>query len=501
VTDARAAVRARLERLTTEWAGERAIQFEDEWLTWGDVGSLARQIDGILGEHRVAADAAVAIVMRQRPPLLAAELSALRAGRMALLLSPLLADRALADDIAGTRPAVLVAHATDWARPGFSESVAAAGSVGIEVDDHLEARLRTVPDVPPSGPMSHAAVTVTTSGTTGAPKRMPVAWETFVRLGGGPVGRAPRSAGGALIVALPLVTLGGLLSVTRLIFGGRPLSMMERFDVHVWAALVKEHRPSVIGAPPPVVKMILDAGITADHFEGVTAYMTSSGAIPPDVIQEFEHRYGIPVLLGYGATEFLDSVTGWTPALWEEFGASKVGSVGRAKREARLRVVDPDTGDELAADQPGLLEVDPPERAVGLPSGWMRTSDRARIDSDGFLWILGRADDVIVRGGFKIDVKQVEAALLEHPSVSAACAVGIPDDRVGHVPAAVVTIGAGAAAPGEPELIDWVRERVPAYAAPVAVRVVDAIPTTSTLKHHRAAIAELFAESQPHPSM
>jgi acyl-coenzyme A synthetase/AMP-(fatty) acid ligase len=323
---------------------------------------------------------------------------------------------------------------------------------------------------------------------------MSVAWESFVRLGDGPDGRVPVSGRGALILGLPLVTLGGLLSVTRLVFGGRPLSMMERFDVHEWAALVKEHGPKVIGAPPPVVKMILDAGITSDHFEGVTAYMTSSAAIPPDVIHQFQERYGIPVLLGYGATEFLNSVSGWTPALWDEFGASKVGSVGRALPGVRLRVVDSDTGDELPADQPGLLEVDPPERAVGLPSGWLRTADRARIDPDGFLWILGRADDVIVRGGFKVDVKQIETALLEHPAVSAASAVGVPDDRVGQVPAAVVTIEGGAAAPSESELIEWVRERVAVFAAPVAVRVVDTIPKTSTLKPHRAAIVELVAE-------
>ena len=248
------------------------------------------------------------------------------------------------------------------------------------------------------------------------------------------------------------------------------------------------------GNSPPVVKMILDVGITPDHFEGVTAYMTSSAAIPPDVIRQFEQRYGIPVLLGYGATEFLNSVTGWTPALWDEFGASKVGSVGRALPGVRLRVVDADTGDELAVDDTGVLEVDPPERAVGLPSGWLRTSDRARIDPDGFLWILGRADDVIVRGGFKIDVKHIEMALLEHPAVSAASAVGVPDDRVGQVPAAVVTIDTQAVAPSESELIDWVRERIAAYATPVAIRVVDTIPTTSTLKPHRAAIAQLLAE-------
>jgi acyl-CoA synthetase (AMP-forming)/AMP-acid ligase II len=494
VTDARAAVRHRLERLTREWAGEQAIQFEGRWLTWGDVGNLADRLDAILDEQGTDGDAVVAVVMRQRPALLAAELSALRAGRTAFLMSALQADRALAADIFATRPAVVVAHPRDWERAGFAAAVVEGGALGIEVDDRLAASVRITPDIAQPGPSLDAAATVLTSGTTGPPKRLPVAWESFVRLGDGPDGRVPVSGRGALILGLPLVTLGGLLSVTRLVFGGRPLSMMERFDVHAWAALVKEHRPKVIGAPPPVVKMILDAGITPDHFEGVTAYMTSSASIPPDVIRRFEHTYGFPVLLGYGATEFLSSVTGWTPALWDEFGARKVGSVGRALPGVQLRVVDADSGEQLASDESGVLEVDPPERAVGLPAGWLRTSDRARLDPDGFLWILGRVDDVIVRGGFKIDVTQIETALLEHPAVSGATSIGIPDERVGQVPAAVVTINAGATAPSESELIEWVRERVAAYAAPVTVRVVDIIPTTTTLKPHRAAIAELLAD-------
>ena len=268
--------------------------------------------------------------------------------------------------------------------------------------------------------------------------------------------------------------------MARLVFMGRPMSMTERFDVHTWAALVKEHRPKIIGAPPPVVKMILDEAITPDHFDGVSAYMTSSAAIPPPVIREFEATYGSPVLLGYGATEFLSSVTGWTPQLWAEFGEAKVGSVGRAHPGVKLRVVD------------GLLEVDPPQRAEGLESGWIRTNDRATIDDDGFVWILGRADNVIVRGGFKVDLGQVEAALLEHDAVRAVCAVGLDDDRLGHVPAAMVVATAGI----EDDLRDWARDRLPPYAVPVLVSIVDAIPQTSTLKSHRVKIREQLEEER-----
>jgi acyl-CoA synthetase (AMP-forming)/AMP-acid ligase II len=481
----RAIVADRLSSLYRDWPGEQALQFTepgpegptDRWYAWGELGELAARLGSALDRHAVPAESAVAIVMRQRPVLVAAELATLSSGRPAMLLTPLQADRALADEIRSTRPAVLVAHTADWDRDGVADAIAASGAIGIAVDDDFGANLRVRPDAVQSGPALDAAVTVLTSGTTGPPKRLPVAWDTFARLGGGPDGRDPKSNRGALILSLPLVTLGGLLSMARLVFMGRPMAMTERFDVRTWAALVKQHRPKVMGAPPPVVKMILDADIAPDHFEGVTAYTTSSAAIPPDVIRQFEARYGIPVLLGYGATEFLNSVTGWTPALWAEFGETKVGSVGRALPGVGLRVVD------------GLLEVDPPERAEGLPSGWLRTADRARIDDDGFVWILGRADGVIVRGGFKVDLSRIEDVLTEHDAVSAACAVGLPDERLGEVPGAMVVVRDGTT---RSDLMRWCRDRLPPYAVPAVIEIVDAMPQTSTFKQHRAKIRDML---------
>lgn len=491
----RDAVVERLRALTTTSSAEQALQADGRWWTWADVATLASAIDAILAERAVAPDAPLVVVLRQRPVMVASELAALAAGRTAVLASPLIADAALSADLADLAPAVVVAHVLDWGRAGVEQSVRACGALGLAVDDAGDVRVRTEGLRPlPVGPRLDAAVTVLTSGTTGAPKRLPVSWESFVDLGGGAPGRSAESHRGALILSLPLVTLGGMLSMARLVFGGRPMAMMERFDVHQWAALVKQHRPSVIGAPPPVVKMILDADISRDHFEGVTAYVTSSAPVAPDVARAFEARYGFPVLLGYGATEFLTSVSGWTAALWEQFGRSKLGSVGRALPDVGLQVVDPATGDVLPAGEVGVLEVDPPQRAAGLPAGWLRTNDRARLDIDGFLWILGRADDVIIRGGFKVDLGQVEAALIRHPAVADALAVALPDARLGSVPAAVVVLREPGSVTAD-RLIDFTRDALPVYAVPVAIREVDSIPRTATMKPARLEAAKAFAVS------
>jgi aryl-alcohol dehydrogenase-like predicted oxidoreductase/acyl-CoA synthetase (AMP-forming)/AMP-acid ligase II len=487
----------RLHALFDDWGRAPAIQFvgdgDERWTAWGEIGALHDALDRALPTVGSAAEATV--VMRQRPALLAAELAVLARGWTASLVTPLQADRTLVAELRSMMSPVVVAHSADWARPGVADAIADAGGVGVEIDDDLMLTLRTEPrhgDAESARPPD-VAVTVLTSGTTGPPKRLPVSWSTFVELGRGAPGRPPTTGRGAVILSLPIATLGGLLSLTRLVFGGRPLAMIERFEVRTWAELVRQHRPSIIGAPPPAVKMILDADISPDHFDGVTAFVTASAPVDPAITAEFERRYGIPVLVGYGATEFLGSVTGWTEQLWRDFGPAKRGSVGRPLAGVRLRVVDPDAEvaedddpREVPANTPGLLEVDPAQRAGGLPEGWLRTSDRARIDQDGFVWILGRSDGVIVRGGFKVDLGLVERTLRDHPAVAEVAVVGLPDQRLGQVPGAVVVDdGRGLAAD---ELTAWLRERLPAYAVPATFEFVDALPRTATMKIDVAAV-------------
>lgn len=501
---ARTAVRERLARLFADFGGEHAIQFEGSWVTWDRIGRLADAVGAATGADAgrvdgLAAGAGIAVLLRQRPALLALELATLALGRPVIALTPVQADAALAADVRATAPPVVVAHRDDWARPGLADAVAEAGAMGLAVGDDLELTVAVAaPGALPPGPLLDAAVTVLTSGTTGPPKRLPVPWSTFVAVGGGPEGRPARSDKGALILSLPLATLGGFASLARLVFGGRPLAMMERFDVHAWVALVKEHRPATIGAPPPVVKMILDAGISPDHFDGVTAYVTGSAPVPVAVKEAFEQRYGIPVLVGYGATEFLGAVTGWTPELWAAYG-NKAASAGRPTAGARLRVIDPTSaGDPEPREQPpgveGILEVDPPRRAGHLPPGWLRTADRAVIDEDGFVWIRGRVDDVILRGGFKVDLTAVETALGEHPAVAEACVVGLPDERLGEVPGALVVRRVDVDVVPAAQLQQWVRDRLAPYAVPVLIEWCDELPRTSTLKPHRALVAERLAE-------
>jgi acyl-coenzyme A synthetase/AMP-(fatty) acid ligase len=219
----------------------------------------------------------------------------------------------------------------------------------------------------------------------------------------------------------------------------------------------------------------------------------NAGASPlaPSVQRQFEERFGIPILVHYGATEFGGRVAHVTREDRAKFGDQKLGSVGRAYGGARLRIVDPATGRVLGPGDEGVLEVIVPR--VG--PDWTRTSDVGVIDEDGFLFLRGRSDGAIMRGGFKILPDTIEQALLEHPAVQFAAVVGIPDGRLGQTPAAAIKLKPQATPPSFSELEAHLRERVYATHIPVAWRFVDEFPLTASAKINLPQVVQLFEQA------
>jgi acyl-CoA synthetase (AMP-forming)/AMP-acid ligase II len=203
------------------------------------------------------------------------------------------------------------------------------------------------------------------------------------------------------------------------------------------------------------------------------------------------------VLTSYAATEFGGGVAGWNVDDHRRFWATKRGSAGRAHPGCELRVVDPGTGEVLGSGDEGLLEVKAGQ--LGSGAGWVRTTDLARIDADGFLWILGRADQTIIRGGFKVHPDQVAAALERHPAVWGAAVVGRADARLGAVPVAAVELRIDAT--GEritPErLLDHAAPLLARYELPTEIRIVDGLPRTPSGKVDLAAVTALLDPEHP----
>jgi acyl-CoA synthetase (AMP-forming)/AMP-acid ligase II len=492
-----------------------ALEFEGRWRTWGEVGAT---IDAVA---RVVAHpgAAVGVLLRNRPAQVATVLGVLRAGGCLVTINPARGVERTREDLAALDLALLAGSSEDLAAlaPDPAPPLLAVDDVGEAVVSRP-----APPDRHAEGPDRHAdrhaegpdrrgrtdrpgvAVRMLTSGTTGPPKRVDLTYETLERVLLGAKyyerNRAPelRLRSGVAIVNSPMVHLGGIFRVLQCVNDGRSFALLERFTVEGWVDAVRRHRPQTASLVPAALRMVLAADVEPDALSSIRSVVSGTAPLSPDDADAFTARYGIPVLVSFAATEFGGAVAGWNLADHERFWATKKGSVGRAHPGSELRVVDADDGRPLGPDEEGLLEVKTSH--LGDDAGWVRTTDRARIDGDGFVWILGRADQAIIRGGFKVHPEDVRAALERHPGVWGAAVVGRPDRRLGAVPVAAVELRPGAEPVTADALASHASASLTRYEVPAEIRIVDALPRTESAKVDLAAVRALFEDpSAPAP--
>jgi acyl-coenzyme A synthetase/AMP-(fatty) acid ligase len=268
----------------------------------------------------------------------------------------------------------------------------------------------------------------------------------------------------------------------------RPFVLLERFELGRWAQAVRTHRPRAVSLVPTALRMVLHSELRREDLASIRAVTSGTAPLSADDADAFTEKYGIPVLTSYAATEFGGGVAGWTLPDHQKYWRIKRGSVGRANPGAQLRVVD-DDGSPLGADEIGLLEVKPGQ--LGPSAKWMRTTDMARIDADGFLWIVGRADQAIIRGGFKVMPDDVRTALESHPAVAGAAVVGMHDERLGETPVAMVELREAGLVDAT-ALADYLRTRLARYEIPADIAIVAELPRTPSGKPDLTAIRLFF---------
>ena len=169
--------------------------------------------------------------------------------------------------------------------------------------------------------------------------------------------------------------------------------------------------------------------------------------------------------------------------------------MGRLQTGVQARIVDEETFTVLPQGAEGLLELK--SRQMADPESWQRTTDRAMLDDENFLWIRGRIDNAIIRGGFKIHPDDVVKALETHHAIREAAVVGIADARLGEVPAAAVMLKSGAARPSKAELMEFLRERLLPYQMPVKICFVQDVPRTTSLKPALPALRDMLLDAEP----
>ena len=493
-------IREALALLWTVPDSANMVQENEVWRTWGEVRRSAERIDEELARLGCGPRSRIGVVLSNRTESVAAFVAILGRSRVLLTLNPAQPARRIVEDALRARPDVILAANEYWADEEFAAPLAAAGIVGLAVDGpdarHVvgDAPIQQRPDEE-----DPVAVEMFTSGTTGPPKRVPLTWrqlEAALSAVHGHTGKGRGDhepfTGPVALISLSMVHIGGLWGVIQALSEARPIVLMPRFTVEGWADAVHRHRMIVAGLPPAAMRSVLDAGVPKEKLASLRAITAGTTFVSPELADEFTSRYGIPIMIMYGATEFGGAVAGWTKPLITQWWEHKRGSVGRPFPGVQMRTVD-ETGTVLPEGSTGRLEVSSPQTGNGV-GDWVRTSDLAHLDEDGFLYIDGRADDAIVRGGFKIQPETVCNALRAHAAILDASVFGRPDDRLGQVPVAVVETIGGAENIDVDELKSFLRARLTAYEIPVEIHTVDALPRSVSLKVDRRRLLEMVDE-------
>jgi fatty-acyl-CoA synthase len=274
--------------------------------------------------------------------------------------------------------------------------------------------------------------------------------------------------------------------------------------------LVERYRVNYFSAVPTVYASLLEVPVAGADVSSLHYAICGAAPMPPEVFRRFETLTGLRILEGYGLTEATCASCVNPPA-----GDRRIGSVGipmpYQKVKAAIVGADGKRVRDCGPEEIGVLLVGGPAVFPGYlreqdnaklwaEEGWLNTGDLCRIDRDGYVWLTGRAKDLIIRGGHNIDPQMIEEVLATHPSVAMAAAVGQPDAYAGELPMAFVAPRPGTA-PAPDELLAYCRERIPERAAvPVRIVVLPALPTTAVGKTFKPelrqrAIEQVLAEA------
>lgn len=476
-----------------------ALEFEGKWHSWGELTAIIDRIEAILTANGIGPGARIGGILRNTPQIAAVIVGTIINDRCVVTLNPALPDAKLVHDILSLKTPVIIAQSVDWQRSEIREAAESTGALCLEVTGDLDNPVRTVFELTGSDfnvDAKGVGIEMLTSGTTGTPKRIPLLAENFSKMvldaavyEKRDITAPPSLSCSVTIANTPFSHIGGIFGLFVTLSAGRKACMLDRFRVEEFVDAVQRHRPKVVGAPPSALRMIIDAKVPREALSSLVVFRTATAPLDPNLADQFMDIYGVPVLQNYGATEFAGGVAGWTLPDFKKYGAERRGSVGRMNPGVEGRVVHPETGEPVPYGEAGLLEL----RAKHLGDGrnWVRTTDLARMDAEQFLWILGRADNAIIRGGFKIIPDDVVKAIESHPDVLEACVVALPDPRLGQVPAAGYKVRSGHSL-SEADLRSYLREKLTAYQVPAKLLALDEFPRTPSMKPSQPELKKLL---------
>jgi len=341
-----------------------------------------------------------------------------------------------------------------------------------------------------------SAVLVYTSGTTGKPKGAELThFQLYMTstIAGGLFGVRTDDV---VLAVLPFFHVFGLSSVINVFvrFGGC-LSILPRFQPAAALDAIEADRCTVIGGVPTMLHALAQLDIADRDLSALRVAVSGGASLPEDIMRIFEDKYRVEVLEGYGMTETASSCSFNRP------GDRKVLSIGRPLWGVRMRVAD-SSGRPLPAGREHVGEIlirghnvmkgylgRPEATAEALRGGWLHSGDLGYVDEDGFYFIVDRAKDLVIRGGYNVYPREIEEVLYAHPAILEAAVIGKPDERLGEEVVAVVALRPGHDASAE-DIITYTRERLAAYKYPREIRFMAELPKGPSGKILKSALRD-----------
>jgi long-chain acyl-CoA synthetase len=475
---------------TRAHAGRVAVRVDDAAMTYRALDDASARVAGLLHERGLKPGDRVGLMMPNIAEVPVVYYGVLRAGGVVVPMNPLLKAREVAYYLGDSGAGLIFAWHTFAAAARGGAEQAEAESIVVDEVGFLDLLASATPDYQVADAADDdTAVILYTSGTTGHPKGAELTHGNLIS--NTDVSRTDIVQAGpddVIFGGLPLFhVFGQTVALNVAVAAGACLTLLPRFDAEHALRIISGHRVTVFEGVPTMYVALLHSPDRADYDTSSLRTCISGGAaLPVEVLRAFEEAFGVPMFEGYGLSE-----TSPVASFNHPGRERKPGSIGTPIRDVQMRVVDaedhevpPGEVGEIVIRGPNVMKgywQRPEATAEALTGGWFHTGDLARVDSDGYFYIVDRKKDLIIRGGYNIYPREIEEVLYEHPAVAEAAVIGLPHSSLGEEVGAAVSLKPGATATPT-ELRDHVKSQVAAYKYPRHVWITDALPKGGTGK-------------------
>ena len=486
-----------LDRAAADHPDRPALRLDDLVLTYAQLREAAGRMSALLAARGVQPGDRVGIMLPNVPAFPIAFYGALAAGAIVVPMNPLLKSREVAYYLGDSGARVVLAWHAAAGEAAKGAADAGAQAIAVETPDLAD----LLADYAPAWPQTERqgdddAVILYTSGTTGQPKGAELTHAGLVRNAELTARTLLKNSTDDVVMGcLPLFHVFGLTcGLNATVASAGTLTLLPRFDPAKALDIIERDAVTIFEGVPTMYAAILHLP-DADPAKAATLRTCISGgaSLPVEILRGFEEKFGCMILEGYGLSETSPVASFNLPDI-----ERKPGSIGVPVEGVQMRLVD-DAGQTVPEGEIGEIAIkghnvmkgywNKPEataevmmRGEGeVGGGWFRTGDMARVDSDGYYYIVDRKKDLIIRGGYNVYPREIEEVLHEHPAVAEVAVIGLPHAELGEEVGAAVALKPGATATPE-ELRAFARDRVAAYKYPRRVWLMDALPKGPTGK-------------------